>query len=132
MGPILRTKPSADHQRNSRGLLPHVILGYGWRSAHGGRADQPRIGQVQGHDGDVRRYDQLVGHRPSGPIHQEHGVRSGRDLGGDLIEMPLHVTGVAAGQDQGGTDTAFRAHGTKDAGRAGALILGTTASRRRV
>ena len=63
-------------------------------------------------------------HMPSGPIHHEHGVRSGRDLGGDPIEMPLHATGIAAGQDQGGADTAFRAHGPKDAGGAGALILG--------
>ena len=78
----------------------------------------------QGDDGDVRWYDQLIGHMPSGPIHHEHGVRSGRDLGGDLIEMPLHATGVAAGQDQGGTDTACRAHGPKDVGGAGAFILG--------
>jgi hypothetical protein len=38
--------------------------------------------------------------------------------------MPLHATGIAPGQDQGGAGTAFRAHGPKDVGRTCALILG--------
>ena len=38
--------------------------------------------------------------------------------------MPLNGLGVAAGQDEAGTDTARRADGTEDIGRLGALIAG--------
>lgn len=39
-----------------------------------------------------------------------------RDLGGDLVHMPLHGLGVATGQDEGGTDTTLGADGPEDVG----------------
>ena len=47
-----------------------------------------------------------------------------RDLGRDFVEMPLHSLGVAAGQNQGGTNTPCRADGAEDIGRFGSLIMG--------
>ena len=47
-----------------------------------------------------------------------------RDLGRDFFEIPLHGLGVAAGQKEGGADTAPRADGTEYIGRPDTLILG--------
>lgn len=48
---------------------------------------------------------------------------AGGDLGGDLLEVPLHGRGVAARQHHGGADAARRADGTEDVGRLGALVV---------
>jgi hypothetical protein len=56
-------------------------------------------------------------------IEQQHGVRSRRDCGGNLLQVERHRFGVAAGQDQrrsfalGGTDR------SEDVGGRGALIV---------
>jgi hypothetical protein len=49
-----------------------------------------------------------------------------RHLGRDLLQMPLHGLGVAAGQDEAGADAARRADGAEDVDRLGALIAGRT------
>jgi len=59
---------------------------------------------------------------PAGLIDQEYGVCAGRDGGGDLHQVQVHRLGVAGRQDQGCTLTLFRADGTEDVGRGGALI----------
>jgi len=57
---------------------------------------------------------------PSGLIDDENGMGTLADLGRDFVEMPLHGLGVAAWQNEGGTDTACRADGTEYVGRLGA------------
>ena len=47
----------------------------------------------------------------------------GRDLGGDLLEVPLHGPGVASRQHQGGPGAACRADGAEDVDRLGALVV---------
>jgi len=83
----------------------------------------------QGQDGDVVRHGQLVGGVPSGLIHHEHCVGARPDLGGDLIEVPLHGQGVAARQDEGCADTALGADGAEDVGGLGALVMGRRGAR---
>ena len=61
---------------------------------------------------------------PSGLVEQEHGVRAGRDGGGDLGQVQVHRLGVAARQDERRTLALLRADGTEDVGRSGALIVG--------
>lgn len=75
-------------------------------------------------DGDVGGHGQFVGGVPFGLVHHEYRVRAGRHLRGDLIQMPLHGLGVAAGEDKGGADTAPGADGAKDVSRLGALVFG--------
>ena len=48
------------------------------------------------------------------------------DLRRDFVEMPLHGLGVAAWQNEGGTDTARGTDGAEYIGRLGALILRRT------
>ena len=48
---------------------------------------------------------------------------AGCDLGGDLLEVPLHGPGVAARQHQGGAGAACRADGAEDVDRLGALVV---------
>jgi hypothetical protein len=62
---------------------------------------------------------------PAGLIDQEHGVCAGRDGLGNLGEMQVHRLGIAGEQDQGRALTLFRADGTEDIGRGGALITGS-------
>jgi hypothetical protein len=76
----------------------------------------------QGDDGDVVRHGEAHRHVPAGLIDQEHGVCAGRDDLGDLGEMQVHRLGIAGGQDQGCALALFRADGTEDIGRGGALI----------
>ena len=66
---------------------------------------------------------------PSGLIDNDDGMRSGRDGGGDLLEMQRHGGGIAFGQNQGRADTSGRADGTEDIGGAGPLILGRRGAR---
>jgi hypothetical protein len=61
---------------------------------------------------------------PSCLIDDQNGVRAGRYLGRDLIEMPLHGLGVAAWQDEGRADAPGGTDGAEDPGRFGALVLG--------
>ncbi len=51
-------------------------------------------------------------------------MRAGGDLGSNLVEMPLHGLGVAARQNETGSDPAFGADGAEDVGRLGALVMG--------
>lgn len=62
---------------------------------------------------------------PAGLIDQEHGVGAGRDGLGDLGEMQVHCLGIAGRQDQGRGLALFRADGTEDICRGGALIAGS-------
>ena len=70
----------------------------------------------QSHEGDIAGHAQLVGHVPSGLIEQDEGMRAGRDMDRDLIEVKLHHGGVAAGQDETGRHSARRTDGTEDIG----------------
>lgn len=88
------------------------------------RVEFRRAGR-QGQDGDVVRHGQLVGGVPSRLIEHEEGVGSRPHLGCDLIQMPLHGQGVAARQDQGGTDAALGADGAEDVDGLGALVMGS-------
>ena len=60
---------------------------------------------------------------PPGLIEDEDGVRAGRNLGCDLVEMKLHGLGVAGRQHEGGAGSAFGAYRTEQIGRLGALIV---------
>ena len=61
---------------------------------------------------------------PAGLIEDENGVRTGGDLGGDLVEMKLHGFAVARRQHEGGAGAAIGADRTEQVGRLGALIMG--------
>lgn len=77
----------------------------------------------QGEDSDIGRNDQFVGGVPSRLIHHEYGMGAGRYLGGDFLQVPLHGLGIAAGQDEGGTDASLGTDGAEDVDRLGALVL---------
>jgi hypothetical protein len=53
-------------------------------------------------------------------IYDKNGMSTRCDLGRDFLEMPLHGLGVAAWQNEGGTDTARGADSTEYIGRLGA------------
>jgi|SRR6202522_167592 len=59
---------------------------------------------------------------PSGLIDEENGVSSRCDRLGDFREVQVHRFGIAGGQDQSCALALFRADGTEDIGRCGALI----------
>jgi hypothetical protein len=59
---------------------------------------------------------------PSSLIDEEDGVGSWCDRQGDLREVQVHRLGVACRQDQSRALALFRADGTEDVGRGGALI----------
>ena len=82
----------------------------------------------QGKQRDVVGNGQLCGHVPAGLVQHDDGVCAGRNLGGDFVEMQLHGLGVAARQDEAGTDAALGADGAEDIGRLGALVVGRTGS----
>ena len=78
----------------------------------------------KGQEGDVAWGRELVGGVPAGLIEKEDGMGARCDLGGDFVQMPLHRLGVAAGQDEGGPDTALGTDGAEDVGRLGSLVMG--------
>ena len=59
---------------------------------------------------------------PSGLIDEKDGVGSWCDRLGDFREVQVHRFGIAGGQDQSRALALFRADGTEDVGRGGALI----------
>ena len=59
---------------------------------------------------------------PSGLIDEKDGVGSWCDRLGDFREVQVHRFGIAEGQDQSRALALFRADGTEDIGRCGALI----------
>ena len=78
----------------------------------------------KGQERDVAWDRELVGGVPAGLIEEEDGMGARCDLGRDFAQMPLHGLSVAAGQDEGGTDTAIGTDGTEDVGRLGSLVMG--------
>ena len=66
---------------------------------------------------------------PAGLIDEEDGVGAWCDGLGDLREVQVHRLGVAGRQDQGRALALFRADGTEDVGRGGALIAGRARAR---
>ena len=72
--------------------------------------------------GDVGRHDQFGRTVPSGLIEDEHGMGTGRDVEGDLLQMHAHRLAVAAGHDDPGSLAFGRADCTKDPGRGSPLI----------
>ena len=70
-----------------------------------------------------------VGEVPPGLIDNDDGMSTGRDGGGDLLELQHHGDGVAFGQNKGRTGTPARADGAEDIGEAGPLILGRRGAR---
>ena len=58
---------------------------------------RPR-GQVQ--ERDVGGDRQVTREMPAGLIQEDDRMGAGRHLGCDLVQMPLHCPGVAAGQDE--------------------------------
>ena len=75
-------------------------------------------------DGDVAGYDQLVGHVPTGLIHEDHGMGIGCDGLSDFGKMQVHRVGIAKGQDKPRTLALRRADRSEDVGRGGSLIMG--------
>ena len=63
---------------------------------------------------------------PSGLIEQENGVRAGRDVEGDLLEMHAHGLAVALGHDDAGSLTFSGTDRPEDPCRGPALILRRT------
>jgi hypothetical protein len=59
---------------------------------------------------------------PSGLIDEKDGVGSWCDRLGDFGQMQVHRLGIAEGQDQSRALALFRADGSEDIGRGGALI----------
>jgi hypothetical protein len=59
---------------------------------------------------------------PSGLVDEEDGVSSRCDRLGDFREVQIHRFGIAEGQDQSRALALFRADGSEDVGRCGALI----------
>ena len=53
---------------------------------------------------------------PAGAIEDQHGMRADRDVGRDLLEMPLHRIGVGAGQRERPTHCARRTNGAEQIG----------------
>jgi len=53
-------------------------------------------------DGDVFRNDEIVGHVPSGLIHDEDGVAIVGDVAGYLDQVLVHGMGVKPGHDEDG------------------------------
>ncbi len=78
----------------------------------------------QRQQGDVVWDAQFFRRVPSGLIEDDEGVGAWADLGGDLLEMPLHGLAVAARQHQGCAFAARGTDGPEDIGRLGALIVG--------
>ena len=61
---------------------------------------------------------------PAGLIEQQHGVRAGRDVFGDLGEMQVHRIGVAFGQDERRALAVLGRDRAENICRGGALVLG--------
>ena len=95
----------------SRMYLPNVFNGIEFRGF-----------RRQGNNGDIGGNDQSCRQMPSSLIDEQDGVGSWCDRQGDLREVQVHRLGVACGQDQGRALALFRADGTEDVGRGGALI----------
>ncbi len=53
---------------------------------------------------------------PAGAIEEQHGMRADRDVGRDLLEMPLHRIGVSAGQRERRAHSAGRTNGAEQKG----------------
>ncbi len=62
----------------------------------------------------------------TGLIEQQDGVRAGRDVEGDLLEMRAHGLAVAAGHEHAGSLAFGRADRPEDPRRGAALILRRT------
>src|SRR5712672_141554 len=77
----------------------------------------------QGQERNVVGHQQLAGHVPASLVEQEDGMSAGGDGLGDLDQVQPHALGGAAGQDQAGALTLFRADGAVEVGRSGALVL---------
>lgn len=78
----------------------------------------------QGHERDVGGDRQRCRGMPACLIEDENGVRTRRDVEGDLFEVHAHGFAVAAGHDDGSALTLGGTDCTEDKGRGRALILG--------
>jgi len=76
----------------------------------------------QGHQRDVGRHVETVGHVPAGLIEDDDGVCASRNLGSDLGDMQVHRFSVAGGHDKGRALSLLRADGTEDVGRGCPLV----------
>ena len=76
----------------------------------------------QGHQRDVGRHVETVGHVPAGLIEDDNSVCATRDLGSDLGDMQVHRFGVAGGHDEGRALSLLWADGAEDVGRGCTLI----------
>ena len=73
---------------------------------------------------DVSWQVELIGGVPTRLVEQDDAMSPWRDLGGDLVEMPLHGSGVTARHDHRRSRAPSRENGAEDIGRLGTLILG--------
>ena len=71
---------------------------------------------------------QLVGPVPTGAVHKDDGVRPGRDVAADFLEMHLHGGGVGPGQHEGRARAAPGTDGAEEIGVLVALIGGQARS----
>jgi len=70
----------------------------------------------QGHQRDVGRHVEMVGHVPAGLVEDDDGMCTGRDLGSDLGEVQVHRFGIAGGHDEGRALSLLWADGSEDVG----------------
>ena len=80
----------------------------------------------QRHERDVGGHDQFGRAVPSGLIEQDDGVRAGRDVEGDLLEMHAHGLAVAPRHDDPGSLAFSGTDRPEDPCRGAALILRRT------
>ena len=77
----------------------------------------------QWNERDVGRHDEAGGHVPSRLIHEEHGERAWRNLGGDFGQVQVHRLYITDRQDKPRAFAFFGADGAEDVGRSGALVV---------
>ena len=67
-------------------------------------------------DADIIVHDQRVGHMPPGPIHEQHGMGTGRHGTCDFSKMQVHRIGIAERQDKACALAQRRADRAEDVG----------------
>ncbi len=86
------------------------------------RVELWRIGWQRQHADIVWHWQTFAGLMPAGTVKHQHGVRARRDLRADFPKMLGHRLAVDHRHDDGGTNTAFRADGTKQIGGIMAVV----------
>ncbi|GAN75774.1 hypothetical protein Apmu_0808_02 [Acidiphilium multivorum AIU301] len=86
------------------------------------RVELWRIGWQRQQADIVWHWQTFAGLMPAGTVEHQHGVRARRNLRADFPKMLGHRLAVDRRHDDGGTNTAFRADGTKQIGGIMAVV----------